>query len=63
MKQGEIVVTVTKSVTLTSETETVETIKIIEMVGKDGKLNLIKRENLKTSRPLNLWRTVFDAVA
>jgi len=63
MKQGDIVITITNSVTLTSDTETVETVKTVEVAGKDGKRSLIKQESAKTIRPLDFWRTVFDAVA
>ena len=63
MKQSEMIITVTKTMTLTDDTETTETIQSFEMVGKDGKRNLIKQESTKKIRPLDFWKAVFREVA
>jgi len=63
MKESEMVITITKSITLTEQTETIETIESFEMVGKDGKRTLVKQDSTKKVKPLNIWKTVFKEVA
>jgi hypothetical protein len=53
MKQTEMVITVTKSMTLTLESETVETVKTFEIANPDGRRELIRRESSKTEMPLS----------
>ena len=63
MKQSEMVITVTKTMTLTDDTETTETTQRFEMVGKNGKRTLIKQESTKKTKPLDFWKAVFREVA
>ena len=63
MKKGEMVITVTTSVTYTDETEITEITRTLEMVGKNGKRTVVKQETSKTTKPLDFWKAVFKEVA
>ena len=52
-----------KSITLTEKTETIETTESYEMVGADGKRTLVRQESTKKVKPLDLWKMVFKEVA
>ena len=63
MKQSELIVTVTKSVTLTTTSETIELSQTVENVDKDGKRTLVKHESSKTVKPVNLLSDFLKEVA
>ena len=62
MKQNEMIITVTKSMTLTDKTEITETVKTFEMV-ENNKRSLIKRESSRTEKPIDLLGELFREVA
>ena len=62
MKQSEMIITVTKSMTLTDKTEITETVKTFEMV-ENNKRSLIKRESSRAEKPLDFFGELFQGVA
>ena len=62
MKKSEMVITFTKSVTFSAETETTETVQTLELV-EGGNRRLIKRESAKTVKPIDLSGELFREAA
>ena len=63
MKQSNMVITVTKSITLTAKSEITEITRTFETVGAGGKRTLVGQESSKTVKPLDFWKTVFRRAA